>query len=44
MHLNALPAAQAFECAYSQQHQESLSRIIFEHQSALGDVAWDSLG
>jgi protein-disulfide isomerase len=43
MHLNAVPAAHAFECALAQGKAEAFARSLYERQSSLGDGIWDSL-
>ncbi|WP_439643641.1 DsbA family protein [Gemmatimonas sp.] len=43
MHLNAIPAAHAFECALEQGKSESFARSLYERQSSLGDAIWESV-
>jgi protein-disulfide isomerase len=37
-------AAMSVECAAIQERGQALHRVLYEHQEALGVVAWDSLG
>ncbi len=43
MHLNAVPAAHAFECALAQGKAHAFARSLYERQSSLGEGIWDSL-
>ncbi|WP_411279188.1 DsbA family protein [Gemmatimonas sp.] len=43
MHLNAKPAAHAFECGLQQGRAQKVSHSIYVHQKVLGQIPWDSI-
>lgn len=43
MHINAKPAAQAFECAFEQGRASMAVRALYQHQNVLGQIPWDSI-
>lgn len=43
MHLNARPAAHAFECGFQQRRANEFAQSIYEHQAVLGQISWDSI-